>query len=630
MPKENNKMQVDIDTLKKQNVNDLLSIKELYNRIEELGEKTSQIKYIDNTLVKKLKKEYEKLKKIILDENIQVKLTNDIEATNSQLDNIETKKADKTTIWTMANMGQDIKESMTGGSVAVVGKDAVLEENLNPSLKENLLMLSTSFTLENQMINSMLNDTTNWSTLVSSTLEVANNEVKFIPTGRLGCARQTKISLIANHKYYLKCDIKTSSTQVKMLMVTNMGDEIFSSSDTLGNNSYEKKSGIFIATETSTTNQFKVCDYSSASWSEIRFKKPVLIDLTNLYGEGNEPSLNDFENYLISKLGECYFNSEKIYDNTEIIKKLTPIINTVVGDKNFPPIYYSINKNEINVISKYSKTHDICVTLKKKGANNIFDFYQFKLINNNSLIVSSDITVGSVLNTSTTDWHSPFVVLARNNANGDKPNSYQFTGGNHGYNGDATGSSTGRTSLIEFYIDGRKIENGHGYCNFVEIKWINYVQGSNTKKADGTGREILKEIHKINFNGVDWKSEVELLALEDVWFSTLYGFQANIKNSWDENIRYVGGINRGKFGGNIDSESGNKECNKIICTKNNNVLECELDEMYDIGNKQNYNGNSGCFCSSYGKWYFNLVSSAFSLKYNESAYYRAKYRFYSE
>ena len=91
MPKENNKMQVDIDTLKKQNVNDLLSIKELYKRIEELGEKTSQIKYIDNTLVKKLKKEYEKLKKIILDENIQVKLNNDIETINVKLNNdIET------------------------------------------------------------------------------------------------------------------------------------------------------------------------------------------------------------------------------------------------------------------------------------------------------------------------------------------------------------------------------------------------------------------------------------------------------------------------------------------------------------------------------------------------------------
>ena len=101
MTKENNKVDInkhemDIGTLKKQNVNDLLSIKELYSKLEELGEKITQFKYIDNTLVKKLKKEYENLKKIILDENIQVqldnkidefnlKLTHDIETINSQL-----------------------------------------------------------------------------------------------------------------------------------------------------------------------------------------------------------------------------------------------------------------------------------------------------------------------------------------------------------------------------------------------------------------------------------------------------------------------------------------------------------------------------------------------------------------
>ena len=79
MPKENNKMQVDIDTLKKQNVNDLSSIKELYKRIEELGEKTTQIKYINNTLVKKLKKEYERLKEINFDLDLQIKLTTDFE-----------------------------------------------------------------------------------------------------------------------------------------------------------------------------------------------------------------------------------------------------------------------------------------------------------------------------------------------------------------------------------------------------------------------------------------------------------------------------------------------------------------------------------------------------------------------
>ena len=88
MPKENNKMQVDIDNLFKQNVNDLLSIKELYRKLKELEEKITQVKYIDNTIVKKLKKEYENLKKIILDENIQVVLDNKINEINSDLFNV--------------------------------------------------------------------------------------------------------------------------------------------------------------------------------------------------------------------------------------------------------------------------------------------------------------------------------------------------------------------------------------------------------------------------------------------------------------------------------------------------------------------------------------------------------------
>ena len=98
MPKENNKMQVDIENLFKQNANDLSSIKELYRKLKEVEEKISQIKYIDSTLATKLKKEYEKLKKIILDENasaalsneiktVKTKLTNDIKTINFQLTN---------------------------------------------------------------------------------------------------------------------------------------------------------------------------------------------------------------------------------------------------------------------------------------------------------------------------------------------------------------------------------------------------------------------------------------------------------------------------------------------------------------------------------------------------------------
>ena len=90
MPNDNdkidiNKHEVDIETLKKQNVNDLLSIKELYRKIEKFEEKISQIKYVDSTLTYKLKKEYENLKRVILDENIQIQLTNGINEINTSI-----------------------------------------------------------------------------------------------------------------------------------------------------------------------------------------------------------------------------------------------------------------------------------------------------------------------------------------------------------------------------------------------------------------------------------------------------------------------------------------------------------------------------------------------------------------
>ena len=89
MPIDINKHEVDIDILKQQNENDLCSIKELYRKLEEMEKKITQIKYIDTNLADKLKKDYEKLKRIILDENIQAKLTNDINDIKTRLENLE-------------------------------------------------------------------------------------------------------------------------------------------------------------------------------------------------------------------------------------------------------------------------------------------------------------------------------------------------------------------------------------------------------------------------------------------------------------------------------------------------------------------------------------------------------------
>lgn len=58
--------------------------------------------------------------------------------TNAQL----SRKANKNEVFSMANMGQDIREAMTGGSVAVVGEDSVLANNI---VNSQVLPCKTSF-----------------------------------------------------------------------------------------------------------------------------------------------------------------------------------------------------------------------------------------------------------------------------------------------------------------------------------------------------------------------------------------------------------------------------------------------------------------------------------------------------
>ena len=59
---------------------------------------------------------------------------NNTAALSKRIDNnfnvLDATKADKNEIFSMANMGQDVKEAMTGGSVAVVGVNTILTENI--------------------------------------------------------------------------------------------------------------------------------------------------------------------------------------------------------------------------------------------------------------------------------------------------------------------------------------------------------------------------------------------------------------------------------------------------------------------------------------------------------------------
>lgn len=81
-----------------------------------------------NTNVDKIDSEIKKVNDLV--SSTDTKIDTKVSEITSQLDTIENKKLNKTDMLSMANMGQDVKEAMTGGSVAVVGRNSVLAETI--------------------------------------------------------------------------------------------------------------------------------------------------------------------------------------------------------------------------------------------------------------------------------------------------------------------------------------------------------------------------------------------------------------------------------------------------------------------------------------------------------------------
>ena len=104
----------------------------------------------------------------------------EIKTINLQLDT----KANKNEIFSMANMGQDIKEAMTGGSVAVVGKNTILAENI---INGQVTPEKTSF------INNKLEYELERGSVSGNNLDDSN------PNGRL----RTKSFISNNNKMYI-------------------------------------------------------------------------------------------------------------------------------------------------------------------------------------------------------------------------------------------------------------------------------------------------------------------------------------------------------------------------------------------------------------------------------------------
>ena len=319
---------------------------------------------------------------------------------------------------------------------------------------------------------------------------------------------------------------------------------------------------------------------------------------------------------------------------TKEVPNFTDIVNTVnnIADSTVSPNFsYRIDDTGIDVIFKCGNK-DFRIRLAKKGGNNLFDFYKFGEIENNSDLPSLEFDSVTNLGISGTDWHSPFTVSAINNIDGDNKNSngqynYHFTGGNHQYNNQGSGSTaTARLTDLKYYVNGKEVTSGTGYGNILEIRWTNMVQGYNTTKSDGTGREILQENHTLIFDGVDWKTSNELIALEDIRMERCYGIQMDLIEIFKNTIQYIGGSNRQIFNASVQSDCGTGKATKLIATGTSYVASMEIDTSYDVGSFTEV-PSPYLFTADYGKSYFNLFSG--NMSNGDRYYYRGIYKFYS-
>ncbi len=346
--------------------------------------------------------------------------------------------------------------------------------------------------------------------------------------------------------------------------------------------------------------------------------------LTTLLGGDNKEHISE-KITIPDGATKLFVNGNVVFQNIVISKEKTGILNGL----SVMPFHLYIKEPLIKICDKYSNEKDFVITLNKFGANGCFDIRSLGVKNAIGDLPSDDYTQ-TILVSTDSDWVSPFIVQAINNIDGDLPDGYEnhFTGGTHGYPNNNSGSKTSDTKINWIKVNNIKRNYYKGYAYKVEIKATTLIQGNNTKKADGSGRNILKltTYHKYEFGKLSVFCVIE--PLEDIILKRWYGLQVNGLNNIYNNISYVGSKNRTLYNTNISSISGDSNSNIMRLNGDTDCLTLTVDKNIDLGDHKYYSGNQSLFALTYGKAYNYIIDNQ-NFNAGELYYLKGEYEFYS-
>jgi phage-related protein len=164
--------------------------------------------------------------------------------------------------------------------------------------------------------------TTGWSG-VNAGISVVDGNLVVLATATNGAGSQSITGLTVGRKYYFAGYVEASTTSAKLAF----GGTIASHP---GTGAIVRLSGIKTATGTSHT--LSVLDARTSGWTSISGDLMVVIDLTDTFGAGNEPTASQMDAYMSARYANSFFSGTA--SGGQIVNSgtadATPII-TVVG-----------------------------------------------------------------------------------------------------------------------------------------------------------------------------------------------------------------------------------------------------------------------------------------------------------
>ena len=541
----------------------------------------------------------------------------ELEATNNRISNIVANNVN-------GEKDVELADARTGadGKVYVALKDRLDNENLT---KINKLIIN------NIVVNSNLDGQTGWNFLLANG-SISNNECVFTATARYGAFYQfSPKNPIIGHKYYISAMVKATSNKVSLDFYNSSTGMNFIRINHSGSGNYERLSTVQIV-NSNVSSRYRVLDDRESEWDTISCKEFVLVDLTEMFGVGNEPSLVEFEE-LIYKNSGSYFVENNLITNA-FVSELFP---KKVQEKQKYPILLYKNNNDLTVAWKYNNLKDIRLHIEPIGANGLYQVGRIAFVDNNLDYVTDDFKLNETLyQAGVTDWIAPYIMKAINNADGDKINSdYNFVGGAHSYENTSLGVPTARLLDIQIKIDGNNISsNGVYYAHKINVICTNRIQGNNTKKKDGTGREILEE--EVTFTITQGVIDIEnkIKPLEEIRIDRYYGLQAYTQKYKSDGgtVYYVNGKSNTIYPLGV-SDSGTladgSSCRKMIVSTNEHNFSLELSDI-GLTNKRLINDTDKLAFWSGDKLYFQVISKHTDLQLGDMLYLHGTYRFSSK